>query len=328
MTLAAPIVQGFFTQRLAQQRVSANTVIAYRDCLRLLLRFAQDRTTKQPSMLDMADLDAELVGAFLDHLETDRHNGIETRNLRLAAIHSLFRYAQLRCPEHAEVIARVLAIPAKRPDSSIVSYLTPTETVALLAAPDRSVPLGRRDHLLILVAVQTGLRVSELTALNCGDITYGTGAHVYTEGKGRRQRRTPLTAPTAKLLRDWISHRGASPDEPVFTTRTGGRLSSDAVGDLIDKHVTVAARTCETLRRKRVTPHTLRHSCAMSLLAEELDLVTIALWLGHSSAKTTEMYVHGDMTLKEKALARVAPSPAARQRYRPSDKLLAFLESL
>ena len=204
MTLAAPIVQGFFTQRLAQQRVSANTVIAYRDCLRLLLRFAQDRTTKQPSMLDMADLDAELVGAFLDHLETDRHNGIETRNLRLAAIHSLFRYAQLRCPEHAEVIARVLAIPAKRPDSTIVSYLTPTETVALLAAPDRSVPLGRRDHLLILVAVQTGLRVSELTGLNCGDITYGTGAHVYTEGKGRRQRRTPLTPPTAKLLRDWI----------------------------------------------------------------------------------------------------------------------------
>jgi len=326
MTLAAPVVQGFFTQRLAQQRASAHTVTAYRDCLRLLLGFAQARTGKPPARLDLADLDAKLVGAFLDHLEADRNNGIETRNLRLAAIHSMFRYAQLQCPEHAALIARVLAIPTKRPDSTMVSYLSPAETDALLAAPDRSTPLGQRDHALILLAVQSGLRVSELTGLNCGDITFGVGANVYTKGKGRKERRTPLTPATAKLLRAWIDQRAAGPDEPLFATRHRRRLSTDAVEDLIDKHVTVAARVCETLRHKRVTPHTLRHTCAMGLLAAELDQATIALWLGHSSTKTTDVYIHADMTLKEKALARVAPTPAARRRYRPPDKLLAFLE--
>jgi integrase len=328
MTLAAPIVQGFFTRRLAQQRVSANTVAAYRDCFRLLLRFAQVRTGKPPAQLDLADLDAELVAAFLDHLEADRHNGIETRNLRLAAIHSMYRYAQLECPEHAAVIARVLAIPTKRADSTIVSYLTPTETDALLAAPDRSTPLGQRDHALILVAVQTGLRVSELTALTCADLTFGIGANVYTKGKGRKQRHTPLTPATAKLLRAWIVQRAARSEEPLFATRAHRRLSTDAVEDLIDKHVAVAARTCESMHHKRVTPHTLRHTCAMGLLASELDIATIALWLGHSSTKATDMYIHADMSLKEKALARLAPTPAAKRRYRPTDKLLAFLEGL
>ncbi|MGH3851830.1 MAG: tyrosine-type recombinase/integrase, partial [Pseudonocardiaceae bacterium] len=266
--------------------------------------------------------------AFLDHLEADRHNGIETRNLRLAAIHSLFRYAQLECPEHAAVIARVLAIPTKRPDRTIVSYLTTAEIDALVAAPDRSSVLGQRDHALILLAVQTGLRVSELIALDCGDLTFGVGANVYTTGKGRKERRTPLTPATARLLRAWIDQRAAQPDQPLFTTRNGRRLSIDAVEDLVDKHVAVAARTCQSLRHKRVTPHTLRHSCAMGLLAVELDMATIALWLGHSSTKATDIYIHADMTLKEKALARVAPTPAARRRYRPSDPLLAFLEAL
>jgi site-specific recombinase XerD len=328
MTSAAPIIEGFFTQRLAQQRVSSHTVIAYRDCLRLLLRFADHRRGKTPSQLDLSDLDADLISAFLEHLEHDRHNGIETCNLRLAAIHALFRYAQLRCPEHAALIARVLAIPAKRPDHNIVSYLTQAETDALLAAPDRTTLLGCRDHLLMLVAVQTGLRVSELTGLDCRDATFGAGANLYTKGKGRRQRRTPLTQPTARLLHDWIKHRRAGPDDPVFQTRTGGRLSSDAVEDLIDKYVTVAGRYCPSLLDKNVTPHTLRHTCAMGLLAAGFDVVTIALWLGHSSSKTTEIYTHADMTLKEKALARTAPTPAARHRYRPTDKLLAFLESL
>ncbi|HSS08725.1 MAG TPA: tyrosine-type recombinase/integrase, partial [Acidimicrobiales bacterium] len=229
MTLAAPIVQGFFTHRLAQQRVSAHTVTSYRDCLRLLFRFAKARTGKPPSQLDLSDLDAELIGAFLDHLEVDRRNGIDTRNLRLTAIHSMFRYAQLQCPEHAALIARVLAIPTKRPDTTTVSYLTGAETDALLAAPDRSTTLGQRDHALILVATQTGLRVSELTALNCGDITFGTDANVHTKGKGRKERHTPLIPATAKLLRAWLNQRAAAPDDPLFATRNHRRLSTDAV---------------------------------------------------------------------------------------------------
>jgi integrase len=328
VTLAAPLVQGFFTHRLPQQRVSAHTVASYRDCFKLLLRFAQTRTGRAPARLELADLDAELVGAFLDHLEIDRGNGIDTRNLRLTAIHSFFSYAQLECPEHAELISRVLAIPAKRSDHRIVSYLTAAELDALLAAPNRSTPLGRRDHLLMLVAVQTELRVSELIGLTWGDATFGTGANVFTKGKGRKERHTPLVPATARLLRDWNEQRGAADSDPVFTTRTGRSLSTDAIEDLIDKHVAVAGTNCESLRRKRITPHSLRHSCAMGLLAAELDLATIALWLGHANIKSTDIYIHADTTLKEKALARVAPTPAARRRYRPPDKLLAFLEGL
>jgi integrase len=328
MTLAAPLVQRFFTQQLPQQRVSAHTVASYRDCFKLLLRFAQKWTGRPPARLELDDLDADLVGAFLDHLEIERHNGIDTRNLRLTAIHSFFRYAQLECPEQIALIARVLAIPAKRADHTIVNYLTAAEIDALLAAPDRSTPLGRRDHLLMLVAVQTGLRVSELIGLNREDVTFGPGANLYAKGKGRKERHTPLTQPTARLLRDWIEHHPAGSDDPVFATRTGKRLSTDAIEDVIDKHVAIAATNCKSLRPKRVTPHTLRHSCAMGMLAAELDVATIALWLGHASIKSTDIYIHADMTLKEKALARVAPTPAARRRYRPPDKLLAFLESL
>lgn len=328
MTLIAPLVEGFFTSRLPQQRVSAHTISSYRDCMRLLVSFAHARTGKQPEKLDVTDLDAEFIGAFLDHLEQQRHNSIETRNLRLTTIHSLFRYAQLRCPEHAAVIARVLAVPTKRPDVAVVSYLTRAETDALLSAPDQAIPLGQRDHAVILVGVQTGLRVSELTALTCGDITFGTGAHLYTKGKARKERHTPLTDPTAKLLRSWFAQRQTQPHEPVFSTRRNTPLSTDAVEDLIDRHVALAAHHCPSLRSKRVTPHSLRHTCAMNLLHAGIDLATIALWLGHSSIKTTEIYLHADITLKEQALARVNPTPGRPHRYRPPDKLLAFLESL
>ena len=328
MTALAPVLQGFFTQHLAQRRVSPHTIASYRDCFRLLLRFAQAQTGKQPAALELADLDFKLIGAFLDHLETDRRNGIETRNLRLCAIHSMFTYAQVRCPEQAEVIKRVLAIPPKRTNVTIVSFLTAAETSALLDAPDRSTPIGRRDHALLLTAIQTGLRVSELTALCCRDLTFGTGANVYAIGKGRRERHTPLTPATAKLLRAWLHQRRAEPEDPVFSTRTGTRLSTDAVEDLIDKHIAAATTACPSLATKRVTPHTLRHTCAMNLLAAGVDLATIALFLGHSSTKATEIYIHADLALKEKALARIAPTPAAARRYHPPDKLLAFLESL
>jgi integrase/recombinase XerD len=324
MSRLAPVLEAYFTDWLAARHASAHTVASYRDAFRLLLRYAQVRTGRAPSDLDLADLDASLIGAFLDYLEAERANGIHTRNLRLAAVHSLFRFAALRCPEDAGVIQRVLAIPTKRTDTTVVNFLTRAETEALLAVPDRATPLGQRDHALLLVAVQTGLRVSELAALTCGDVRFGTGANVHCRGKGRKERYTPLTPATAKLLASWVRQRCASPDHPLFPTRFGGRLSTDAVADLIDKYVAA----CPELRDKRVTPHTLRHTCAMGLLQAGIDTSTIALWLGHASTKATQAYLHADLKLKEEALARTAPLAAAARRYRPPDALLAFLKGL
>jgi site-specific recombinase XerD len=328
MTPLAPVLQGFFTGHLAQRRASSHTIAAYRDCFRLLLKFSQGRTGTPPASLQLEALDAELISAFLDHLEHDRGNSIRTRNLRLTAIHSLFAYAALRCPDHAEQISRVLAIPPKRHAAAIVSFLTRDETTALLAAPDQGTILGRRDHALLLTAVQTGLRVSELAALRCRDLTFGTGANVYTIGKGRRERHTPLTPATARLLNKWLKDRRAEPDDPVFATRTGGRLSADAVADLLDKHMATASARCASLATKPVTPHTLRHTCAMNLLGAGVDLATIALYLGHANTRATEVYLHADLALKERALAKTAPTSAAARRYRPPDTLLAFLEGL
>ena len=328
MTNLAPIMQGFFTERLAQRRASEHTVAAYRDTFRLLLGYAQQHLGRPPSALDLADIDADLVGGFLDHLQANRNNSITTRNARLAALHSLFRYAALRCPEHALLIQRVLAIPQKRSDSTDVCFLTRSETDALLAAPDQSTLLGRRDHLLLLVGTQTGLRVSELTSMTCSDAELGTGAHLRCTGKGRKQRCTPLTRPTARLLRRWITDRRAAPDDPLFPNRTGGHLSRDAVADLLAKYMPAATATCPTLANKNVTPHTLRHTAAMALLHAGVDTSTIALWLGHASTKATDVYLHADMALKEKALARTAPRIHDAKRYQPTDSLLNFLESL
>ena len=328
MTALAPILQAYFTQRLAQRQASPHTVASYRDTFSLLLRFAQQQLGTPPSRLDLAEVDAALVGAFLDHLETGRGNSIRTRNNRLAAVHSLFSYAALRCPEHAATIGRVLAIPPKRTDTTIVWFLTEDEVEALLASPDRATRPGRRDHLLLLVAVQTGLRVSELTGLTCGDVTLGAGANLRCRGKGRKERCTPLTRSTAGVVRDWLAERRDEPTDPLFPNRAGGRLSTDAVADLLAKHVTTAADRCPSLRTKRVSPHTLRHTAAMTLLRAGVDTSTIALWLGHAGTKATQVYLHADLTLKEAALARTAPPAVGRARYHPPDQLLAFLESL
>jgi integrase/recombinase XerD len=328
MTALAPVLQGFFADRLAQRGVSPHTVTSYRDTWRLLLTYARDHTGTAPSALDLDQIDADLVGAFLDHLETDRANSARTRNLRLTAIHSLFTYAALRCPEHAATIQRVLAIPAKRPHSRLVTYLTRDEADALLAAPDRSSRSGRRDHTLLAVAVATGLRVSELTGLTATDVTLGVGAHLRCHGKGRKDRITPLNTPLARLLADWLAELRPAPTDPVFPTHGGGRLSSDAVADLLAKHLAVAIRTCPSLAAKHVTPHTLRHTAAMDLLHAGVDTTVIALWLGHASTRSTNPYLHADLTIKEAALALTAPHPAARQRYKPTDSLLAFLENL
>jgi integrase/recombinase XerD len=329
VTDLAPILQGFFTDRLARQKkASPNTVAAYRDTCRLLLSFAQAKTGKAPSRLSLADLDATLVGAFLAHLEDQRGNGTATRNARLAAIHSLFRYAAPRAPEHATVISQVLAIPPRRRERAIVSYLTPQETDALLAAPDRQTWHGRRDHALLLLAVQTGLRVSELTGLTRQDTHLGAGPHVRCHGKGRKDRATPLTSQVVRVLRTWLAELGPGPGMPLFPAQAGGRLSRDAVERLVTKHATAAADSCPSIKEKHVTPHTLRHTAAMSLLRAGVDTSVIALWLGHEDPETTQVYLHADMTIKEQALARVQPPDTSPGRYRPPDTLLAFLDNL
>lgn len=328
MTALAPLLQAFFTDRLGQRGSSPNTVIAYRDTWRLLLGFVQGRLGVAPFALDIGQLDADTIGAFLDHLEHDRGNTVRTRNLRLAAIHSLFDFIALRCPEHAGTIQQVLAIPTKRTDTSTVTFLTRQEVDALLAAPDRDTTLGRRDHLLLALAIQTGLRVTEVTSLTWNDIHLGVGAHVLCNGKGRKQRCTPLTKPVAQLVADWAREGDHRPTDPVFVSRLGGRLSCDAVTDLLAKHVAVAARRCPSLATKKVTPHTLRHTAAMDLLQAGVDTSVIALWLGHASIRSTQTYLHADLTIKERALALTAPHAAARHRYKPADPLLTFLESL
>ena len=329
MTALAPVMEGFFTERLiGQRRASAHTVSSYRDTFRLLLGFAQRRTGKAPSKLSIEDLDAVVIGAFLDHLETERHNSGRTRNNRLAAIHSLFAYAALRHPEHAALIQRVLAIPAKRTDRQLVSFLTDDEVDALLTAPDRGSWLGRRDHALLLVAVQSGLRVSELISLACGDVELGTGAHLRCHGKGRKERITPLTTGVCSVLRVWLAERQGEPHDAVFPSRRGGPLSSDAVAALVTRHTRTAATRYPSLSMKTVTPHVLRHTCAMRLLAVGVDTSVIAMWLGHESVETTQIYLHADLAIKERALARTAPMGTGPGRYRVPDSLLAFLESL
>jgi integrase/recombinase XerD len=330
MSALAPLLEAFFTERLIGQRAaSRHTVAAYRDAFCLLLRFAQQRTGRAPHRLALEDLDAGLVGAFLNHLETERGNSVRTRNARLTAIRSLFHFAAYRHPEHAALIQRVLAIPPKRTDKVLITYLTEQETAALLAAPDRSTQTGRRDHALLLLALETGLRVSELTGLTCAAVQLGTGAHVRCAGKGRKQRITPLRREARMVLRAWLDERGGAADEPLFPGPKGGRLSRDAVRRLVERHVAAATPASPSLAAKDVTPHTLRHTCAMNLLRHGVDAATIALWLGHEDVRTTySVYLHADLTLKENAIAKTAPPGTRPGRYKPPDALLAFLESL
>lgn len=329
MTTLAPALQAFFTQRLTIQRnASPQTIAAYRDAFKLLLCFAHEQTGKQPFQLDIEDLDAPLIGAFLAHLEQQRGNSPRTRNARLGAIHSFYRFAALEHPEHAHTIARVMAIPTKRHERNIVSYLDLDEIKALLATPDPGTWLGRRDHALLVLMIQTGVRVSELVGLRVCDIHLGTGPHIRVTGKGRKKRATPLTGETVATLRAWLTERRGQPDEPLFPTRQGRPLSRYTVGVAISKYANAAAANCPSLTAKRVTPHTLRHTNAMLLRAKGVDIATIALWLGHESTQTTHIYEHADPALKEQAIARTAPLGAKPGRYRPPDELLAFLEGL
>ena len=329
MSALAPALQAYFIDRLIGQRgASPNTIAAYRLTFRLLLRFASKRTGKPPSKLDIAALDAPLVAAFLDHLERERGNSPATRNNRLAAIHSLFSYLALHHPEHASSIARVLAIPHKRTERNLVTYLTEEEVEALLRACDQSRWTGRRDHALFALTIQTGLRISELAALICADITLSTGANVHCVGKGRKERRTPLVPQTRKVLKAWLAERAGNPTDPLFPTTTGKHLSRDAIERRLARHLVLAAERCTSLKRKHVTMHTLRHTAAMRLLLSGNDVTVIALWLGHEQISSTNAYLHADMGHKQQAIDRTNPLPAKPGRYQPPDTLMRFLEEL
>lgn len=331
MSSLGALLQGFFTDRLMTQRqASPNTIAAYRDTFKLLFGYLQQETGKAPSALDVGDLDAARIAGFLGHLEHVRGNSPRTRNARLAAIHSLFSYAALRCPEHADTIQRVLAIPTARIRRNLVTWLTEDEATALLTACDPSTKTGRRDHAMFALAIQTGLRVSELTGLTIADVHTGTGPHVHCVGKGRKERCTPLLPETVAILTAWITERGPnSGTQPLFATTTGRALSRDAVEARIKLASGRAATACPSLATKRVTAHTLRHTAAMRLLHAGVDATVIALWLGHEQVATTNIYIHADMTIKEQAIARTSPPDTKPTgRYRPPDALIAYLDSL
>lgn len=322
-------LQRFFTERLGtQMKASPNTVASYRDTFRLLLRYAADQRKKEPTALQITDIDADVVANFLTDLEKTRGNGARSRNTRLAAIRSFFKYVAVNEPQLLHHCQRVLAMPAKRHEKRAIDYLDRDEIEAVIAAPDLSTWHGRRDRAILLLTLQTGLRVTELITLTCDDIALGGGAHVRCMGKGRKERATPIRKDSIKLLRDWLAERKGKTDDPLFISNRGTRLSRDAVEGIVRRHVETASKTCRSLRSKRVTPHVLRHSAAMQLLHGGVDRTVIALWLGHESVETTQMYIHADMKMKEKAIAKTRPVEAKHGRYRPSDKLLSFLEAL
>ncbi len=325
----AGVLTRFFTVRLMQQRrASQHTVSSYRDTFRLLLRFAKTRTGKEPSRLNWDEIDAPLISAFLDELQEQRCVTARSRNLRLTAIRSLFRYAAFELPAHAEQIQRVLAIPCKRSTHQQIGYLIRPEVDALLAAPDQSTWSGRRDHAWLLLAVQTGLRLSELTGLIRQDVHLGAGAHVRVIGKGRKERCTPLTKQTTAVLQAWMEEPARGDAQVVFPNRGGGRLSSDGVQYLLARHVNTAREACPSLRNKRVSPHVLRHTTAMDLLQAGADTTVIAMWLGHESVETTQVYLEADLELKRRMLEKTKPAGYAPTIYRPDDALLAFLKNL
>ena len=324
----AALVERFFTQRLMQQRqASPHTISSYRDTFRQFLKFVQQRLQKPPSRLTFEEIDAPLIVAFLEGLE--QHGvSIRSRNLRLTALHSLFRYAAFEVPTHSAQIQRVLAIPSKRFTRTLVQFLTRPEVEALLAAPDQRTWFGRRDHAFLLVAVQTGLRVSEMTGLTRADVVLGAGAHVRVIGKGRKERCTPLARFTRAVMKAWLREPPRGNGNVLFPSATGTRLTIHGVQGLLNKHRMTAAKVCPSLARKRVTVHRLRHTMAMDLLQAGVDRSVIALWLGHESVETTQIYLEATLAMKEQALAKTTPPHGRTARYHPGDQLLGFLNSL
>jgi site-specific recombinase XerD len=328
-TSLAPWLERFFTQRLMQQRqASPHTISSYRDTFRQFLTFAQQRLHQRPSRLNIEQIDAPLIVAFLDDLEKQRGITVRSRNLRLTAIHSFFHYLAFELPEHSAQIQRVLAIPSKRFTRTLISFLNRQEVDALLAAPDHSTWSGRRDHAFMLTAVQTGLRLSEMTGLKQEDIISGVGSHVRVIGKGRKERCVPLAISTRTVLKAWLREPQRGDDGVLFPSARGKRFSVHGVQYLLNKHRMTASKACPSLKQKRVTVHRLRHTMAMDLLQAGVDRSVIALWLGHESVETTQIYLEATLAMKEQALARMTPPQGKPGRYRPGDQLLSFLNSL
>lgn len=323
------LCESFFAKRLvAQRKASQHTISSYAHTFRLLIKFAHKRLGRPPSKLTLAELDAPFLAEFLDDLEATRGNDARSRNARLAAIRSFYHYAALEVPQHAELIQRVLAIPYKRLSRRPVDYLSQSEVEALLRIVDKDTWLGRRNYALLLTAVQTGLRLSEITGLRQQDVSLGAGAHVRCQGKGRKERCTPLAKSTTAVLNAWIEEQGSEPSKFLFPNARGGRLSADAVQHTVAKYVAAACNVCPSLGKKRVTPHVLRHTAAMELLQAGVDRSLIAIWLGHESLDTTQIYLDANLALKEEILAKTRPLNGKPGRYRPDDQLLAFLKSL
>jgi site-specific recombinase XerD len=324
----AALLERFFTQRLMQQRqASPHTISSYRDTFRQFLKFVQQRLHRPPSRLDFEEIDAPLIVAFLDGLE--KHGlSVRSRNLRLTALHSFFRYAAFEAPAHSAQIQRVLAIPSKRFTRTLVQFLTRTEVDALLAAPDQRTWSGRRDHAFLLVAVQTGLRLSEMTGLTRADLVLGAGAHVRVVGKGRKERCTPIARSTLAVVKAWLQEPPRGRGDVLFPSAKGERLSVHGVQYLLNKHRMVASTMCPSLKHKRVTVHRLRHTMALDLLQAGVDRAVIALWLGHESVETTQIYLEATLAMKERALAKTTPPNGRAVRYQPGDQLLGFLNSL
>ena len=328
-TSLAPLVQRFFAERLVNQfGASANTIASYRDTFRLLLEFAEARCGKAPTDMNISDIDADLVADFLEHLETERGNSVQSRNVRLAAIRSFFRHVAVNEPQVLHHCQKILQLPTKRHDRTAVTWPTEDEIRALVAAPDLATWYGRRDRVLLMLAAQTGLRVSELTGLRIRDVELGTGAHVRCHGKGRKDRATPLRSDTVKVLGAWINEQGNLENAPLLPSNRGGPLSRDAVERIVARHCRAASETCPSLRDKKVTPHSLRHGAAMALLHQGVGCTVIALWLGHESVETTQIYLHSDLRLKEKAMEKTRPVGVKPGRFKPDDTLLGFLKSL
>jgi len=328
-TPLGPLIQAFFAEHLlTHKRASPRTVSAYRDTFRLLFGFFHDTTGIEPCALHLADLDAPAILSFLDHLQERRSNSVRSRNARLAAVRSFFRFVALREPESLALATRVLAIPAKRADRRLVGYLTRSEIDAILAAPDRRQQAGRRDHALLLTLYNSGARVSEIASLRRSQVVVGASSVLQLHGKGRKERVVPLWPKTARALKAWFRECTGSPDAPAFPNARGAPLTRDGVSYILERAVRVAFPSCSSLQAKRVSPHVLRHTTAMHLLQAGVDITVIALWLGHESTETTHMYVEADLATKERALAKLAPAGQPIARFKPGDAVMSFLASL
>ena len=319
----------FFTERLIQQKqVSPNTISSYRDTFKLLLQFTKQRLGKEPSSLIVEEIDAPLISDFLKDLEEKRGISARTRNLRLTAIRSFFRYIAYELPDCSDLIQRILAIPSKSYTRIQICYLNREEVDALLDAPDQQTWSGRRDHAWIFLAVQAGLRISELTNLSHLDVNLNTGSYVHVLGKGRKERCTPITKEVKKVLKNWIRETASDGEKILFPSCRGKRLSNDGIQYLLKKHVATASKKCPSLCSKRISPHVLRHTSAMELLHAGVDTSVIALWLGHESVETTQIYLEVDLAMKKKILEKTLPHSGKSNHYKPNDALLEFLKAL